>query len=147
MQLDALLPEQAAILNLYGSTECAADATWLDARQWLRQQGACPQHAQPGGAAEQPAHDQAAAGAAGSSSQGGASGALAQGSQAAAEQGVPVGRPIDNTAVFIAQPLREVLRSSAADVACRLGDCTLLLRGALGEVCVAGIGVAEGYLG
>lgn len=146
-QLDALLPKEATILNLYGSTECAGDATWLDARQWLRQQqGALQQHSQPGRWAEQA--DQAAGGAGGgSSSQSVASEVSVQGSQAAAGQGVPVGQPINNMAVFIAQPLREDMRSSAADVASRLTECTLLRRGALGEVCVAGLGVAEGYLG
>ena len=144
-QLDALLPEPATILNLYGSTECAADVTWLDARRWLQQQDAAQQHAQPGVHAEQP--DQAAANSAGTSSKATASEAVQQGSQAVPEQGVPVGQPIDNMAVFIAQPLREDMPSSAADVACRSEGCTLLRRGALGEVCVAGVGVAEGYLG
>ena len=65
----------------------------------------------------------------------------------AAAASVPVGQPIDNMALFIAQPLSGDVTGNAADVACSLGGCQLLRRGALGEVCVAGIGVAEGYVG
>ena len=171
-QLDRVLPSKAAILNLYGSTEAAADCTWFDARPWLHRpaeaRGAwygMPQYLTAVGhyaACHLPedGHADAGSGAAAGSgiARGGApssavGGSKKSSSRVAAEEGVahvPAGLPIDGMAVFIAVPLpREEGAQPAGEPRSSLsvGSFEALAPGELGEVCVAGVAVADGYHG
>lgn len=92
-RMQAALPADCRLLNLYGSTEVAADCTWLDCS--------------------------------------------ARGGDAAAGGGNPgVGRPVAKTLVAVMDPGK-----AAA------GRWSLPEPGAVGEVFVAGSGLAAGYLG
>ena len=161
-QLDRVLPAETGILNLYGSTEVAADCTSCDARDWLHWREAeesgrlspimtghlpgegpfTASHLAEHSHTTDPGSRSSAAGAAA----GGSSSVVAQAEGAGQ---VPVGWPIDNTAVFIAAPLHweEGERSAGeAKSACSVGGFDIIkAQGALGEVCVAGVGVADGY--
>lgn len=168
-QLDRILAESALIFNIYGSTEVAADCAYFDARQWLHNPAGCngvwprasslPEegplachnkwHDLLGGPRPNlsPIADSdsilgRAASAAGSSA---SSSRAASGEDS--EQ-VPVGWPINNMAVFTAAPLHGEKAKQPAKGAlstCSIGGFDILAPGELGEVCVAGVGVADGY--
>jgi acyl-CoA synthetase (AMP-forming)/AMP-acid ligase II len=174
--LQRVLPS-ATILNLYGSTEVSADCTCLDATGWL-QRGALSVDKQPDltpvqGDAEdnllvqerRSEHPQCSTAVHAGASTDPTMSSMSEYMNASSGLGfgvgeanrVPVGRPIDNTAVFIAAPVLEDPSSrtitgsgsvarAMAEVVARVGSFDVLARGQVGEVCVAGAGVAAGYL-
>eukprot|EP00887_Chlorella_sp_A99_P006889 scaffold2.g6889.t1 len=154
-RLQAALPACCRLLNLYGSTEAAADVTFADVTSYScskGQQGQGQQATQELGRLEQRQREQ-----------------LGQGSGAA--EGVPVGHPISNTLVAILLQLEEgegegaqppapqqqnkaQPESAAAAGAASAGDGVAALptwwrplaAGEVGEVVVGGPAVAAGYL-
>ncbi len=111
-QLLACVPPGCAVLNLYGSTEVAADCSWFQLPH-----------------ADAASLDTAAMGAA-----------------AAPQRGsVPAGRPIASTLICVARLAEEGGDERGAEGG---GPAALRLccRGEPGEVCVAGAGLAAGYL-
>lgn len=123
-ELQQVLPAGCRILNLYGSTEVAADCTAYDCTTW-----------QP------PPEPPSVAG--------------QQGGEPPAGQQVPVGQPISGTVVAIlacepagedgAGPDSSSAGTTAAPAAAA-GQRELLPAGSVGEVAVAGAGLAAGYL-
>lgn len=157
-RLQAALPPHAVVLNLYGSTETAADCTCCDATAWLR--GNAP--AAPGAATsaplpgQQPSDDATAAapthayntrssGLAESGRAGvpdvaqRAEQSSAGGSAVLSAEMVPVGWPLDNMGVFTAAQRKE------HEPNCITASHVLDL-GEVGEVCVFGAGVSVAYI-
>ena len=134
-ELQQVLPRGCHILNLYGSTEVAADCTAFDCTAW-----------QPGTAAA------AAGAAAGGSEAGRDSGQLAAGTL----ERVPVGQPIGGTLVVVLEPAASEVDEGPgsgdagadppAAPAAAAGQRTVVPLGRLGDVAVAGVGLAAGYL-
>lgn len=106
-----------------GSTEVTADCTWFDA--------SAPGAALQGEGAEASLHQQ--------QGQGG-------GQQALHQYLVPAGTPLTNMAVFISDPLQWGGAGSGAGSGGAVCQVTPLDHGQVGEVCVAGAGLAEGYV-
>ena len=171
-QLDRVLPSspaQTMIMNLYGSTEVAADCTSFDARHWLHypaevngEWSGMPGHLGDAGqyaACHLPEDGRAAPGdypTAGSRSTWEPTPCFPtviqkSSSRVASEEGfghVPAGTPIDDLAVFIAVPLRSEEEKHPCSVEkgfLLAGSFRILAPGELGEVCVAGVAVADGY--
>lgn len=148
--MQQLLPPGCRVLNLYGSTEVAADCTALDCTAWQPQQGEQVQQqeqpAQQQSQADTPEQQQQAQPAAG---------------QADQQQRVPVGQPISDMLVAVLAPEEsadaaadgssgravEQPHADAADAAGTAGGARAVLPlGSIGEVAVAGAGLASGYL-
>jgi len=169
-RLRAALPPGARVLNLYGSTEVAADVTCLNASVWAAA-GAARARTGPdrgAGRAGSPAAATAAAAPSAASEPMYEGGGARQDPTLNLSSGptVPAGAPIDNTTVFIARlgacgaPRGGGAPSGAVDAGApapqdgdgsggrRPGRPALVLAalGEVGEVCVAGAGLASGYL-
>lgn len=133
--MQQVLPPGCRILNLYGSTEVAADCTAFDCTAWGAQQGQQQgrqqgQHQQQAGEEQPPAE------------------------QPSQQQRVPVGQPISGTLVAVLAP-EPTTDAAARDggqpqfgerTAAAAGERAVLPLGSIGEVAVAGVGLAAGYL-
>lgn len=147
--MQQLLPPGCRVLNLYGSTEVAADCTAFDCTAWRPQQGEQVQQQ------EQPAQQQPQADAPDQQQQ-----AQPAAGQADQQQRVPVGQPISGMLVAVLAP--EDNADAAADgssgralgqpqphaeaAGTAGGERAVLPLGSIGEVAVAGAGLAAGYL-
>ena len=60
---------------------------------------------------------------------------------------MPVGHPLDNTAVFIVPLRNDSAGNPAAQHIDGLAGLDIAKHGSVGEVCIAGACVAAGYLG
>jgi len=169
-RLRAALPPCARVLNLYGSTEVAADATCLDASAWAATGAARAPYAPDRGAglAGSPAAAAAAAAAVPSLASEPTEAGRGAGQDPTLTQSpgsaVPAGAPIDNTLVFIARlgacggPRGGGAPGGAADAGALAAQdssgpppsgrpaLALAALGEVGEVSVAGAGLAAGYL-
>lgn len=142
--LQASLPQHATVLNLYGSTETAADCTCCNATDWLQVNASRLTPPAATSSTCSPATERFAFQPEGEVSEQGSSGV-------ASEHGehVPVGWPLDNMAVFIAVPMGEGheddSRSGNGAGGCMKAS-DVLDWGSVGEVCVMGAGICAGYL-
>ena len=147
--MQQLLPPGCRILNLYGSTEVAADCTAFDCTDWRPGQQLCEASQQAQQAAQQQQQQQ----------QGQQQGQQQQGDAGPPEQPVhqprvPVGQPVSGmlVAVLAPEPDADAALASgsqapaqqAGGAAC--GERAVLPLGCIGQVAVAGAGLAAGYL-